>query len=362
MTVYILLTILIVVLLYFSRLNENKTVKELFFSISILMLTLVAGFRWNVGTDFLMYNDLFYTFRNHIVFSNKLEPMFMLFCYIPGKFFSTSFMTFTLIAFFIYYLVGVTCKKNCKYYDISLLLFLCLGMYFSSLNIVRQWMSIAVLLKLYSILDEKFGIKHVLLVTLSFMCHYTSIFSIPIIVICKKITKEKTRIILLVVFIALKFSINNLTSIILNLISNITFFEKYFKYFSKPNYMNASFLWPVILLIIYISYLFLLRNKMTFIDKCENRKINVWLNILVFAFGFQLLGMNIDLMERMSHYFYPIIILLIPKICEHVKNKNNRKIVFAAILIFSVIMMILNLRNNGGHFLPYQTIFMEVLK
>ena len=362
MIVYVSLTIATMIFLYLSRISENKIIKNFIFVLSIMLMTVVAGIRWNVGTDFLMYNDFFEVFKNRITFTNTLEPMFMIFCYIPGRIFNTSFMTFTLIALFIYSIIGTTCKKNCKYYDMSIVLFLCLGMYFSSLNILRQWMSIALLLRLYTILDEKIGINHFLLMILSFMCHYTSIFVIPILFICRKISKEKIRIILLIAFVILKFIINTLLVYVFSFISNITFFEKYFKYFSGQNYINASILWPLIFVLVYIFYIVFMRKKMPYIEKEDKNKINVWVNILIFAFGFEVLGTNIDIIERMSHYFYPIIILIIPKVYEYIENKENKKIILFGILLFCFFMMFINMKNNGGQFLPYQTIFGEVFE
>lgn len=361
MIIYILLLLFTVSFAFFSRKTTNKILSKLFLGLSIFLMVLVAGIRWNVGTDFSMYESFFKVFKDIVVLTGDLEPMFMLFCYIPGRFFDTSTMTFFLIALFTYAIVSDVCTKNCKYYDLALFVFICFGFYFSSLNIVRQWMAIPLLLKLYTILGEKISFKHIFLLLAAYMCHYTSIFVFPFLFCFKYIKTDKTRIALIITFIFMKMSIHKVLPLVHNFFAGFGWATKYIKYFAMNNYISASLLIPCICLVSYALYYMFLKNKIINLEEKEGKKINILINILVFAFGFELIGMNVDIVERMSHYFYPIIILVLPKILEHIQYKSNKQIILTVLVLFSLLLFLNTMKNNGGEILPYRTIFSEVL-
>ena len=127
------------------------------------------------------------------------------------------------------------------------------------------------------------------------------------------------------------------------------------------NYISASLLIPFISIAIYVLYYMFLKNKINNLKEKEAKKINVLINILVFAFGFELIGTNVDIVERMSHYFYPIVILVLPKILEYIRCKSNKQIILTILVMFSLLLFLNTMRNNGGEILPYRTLFSEVL-
>ena len=363
MILYYIILLLSTILLYFSRIevyeNNGKTKQKILIVLALLVLVIPAGFRWNVGTDFEMYNLFFEKYKSRFVLDLQIEPMFKLFCFLPGQIFNTSLVTFILIAVYTYGLVFKFCKKNCKFYELAMFLYLCMGFYFSSLNIVRQWMAIPAMLLSYNYISEKKYYKAILFFLLSYLCHYTSILLLPIIFFLTVIKKEKTRILILLLSIFIFLFSNKIISIIQMFLLEISFLSKYAYYFSKANSMNASFILPAICLIIYVYYLLFYKVTISkdkkIIEEFDN-KIKIYVNVLIFAFMFTLLGTRIDIFERMSHYFFPIVIVIIPMIIEKLKITNNKKIIFCAVLLLGLAFFTNTMLNNGGDILPYRTV------
>lgn len=365
MGIYYLTITVVFCLLLFSRLSENKyngKIKQKgFIFLALFIIVVIAGLRWNVGTDFRMYNSLFHQYKNNFVFNMKIEPIFKLFCFIPGMIFEKSTMTFILIAIYTYFLVFLFCKKNCKYYDLAFFLFISMGFFFNSLNIVRQWMAIPSILLTYNYLAEKNYFRAFIFFILGYFCHYTVIILLPFLFFINVIKTEKTRLGIIVIAILSYIFSGNIMIILQNLIINISFLSKYYYYFSKVNSMNASLIIPAICLIVYAYYLILLKinSKKIHFDSIKFEKLNIYINVLTFAFLFTLLGTKIDVFERMQHFFYPIIIVIIPLVLEMLDNKTNKKIITILILFFGLAFFTNTMLNNGGEVIPYQTVITE---
>lgn len=361
MIIYYIMLLNVFLLLFISRKCQseyNRKIKSNFFIVcALLIICLIAGLRWNVGTDFPMYNSFFEQYKHVLTFNMRIEPMFKLFCFIPGQIFDTSTMTFFLIAVYTYLLVFIFCKKNCKYYDLAIFLFIGMGFYFSSLNIVRQWMAIPNMLLVYYFLSkEKYG-KALIFFILSYLCHYTSILLLPILFILKVIHTEKARIFLIIFFILLYQASDIIVPIIQGFFANVSFLEKYTYYFNKPNTMDAKMIWPAICLLVYLYYIFFLKRSTNIKKNYYLKKISLYINVLIFAFAFSLFGTQIDIFERISHYFLPIIIVIIPMVLEVIQNEEWKKVIILFVVILGIAFYTNTMINNGGEILPYTIIF-----
>lgn len=354
--IYFFLIMFVYAFLYLSRNCKRKNLSNIFIFFAILLMTLVAGCRWFVGTDFEMYNLFYYSIKakGEFVFSLSLEPMFIAFCYITGKFFDTSFVCFLLIALYTYTFIVFACKKCCKYYDFAVFLYFCFGFYFSSLNIVRQWMAIAPILYYYATYENNSKIKNSLLLLLCILSHYSSIIIIPLIFLCKCIKKESTRLGIILVSLLLYALKDNVLLVLKNICLSFDFLSKYAHYFNGNNYSNASLMWPLVFFSIYIFYLIFYCLPKKRENSLNNIKINFCTNILTLAIVFAFWGRDLDLMERLSHYFLVVVVLLIPLLYQNIINKENKKFLFITISIGCLLLLINVMKNNGGDFLPYK--------
>lgn len=339
--------------------KKNKIAQYIFIVFSFIPFVLVAGLRYNVGTDFPMYNQFFYWFKEKSLFSWDIEFMFVLFCKIVHLFSKESVWLFIGIALFISYNIYDISIRNGKYYELSIFLFIAFGFYTSSLNIVRQWMGSSILLGTYYYMAKNQNLKVIIRYIICCLCHYTSILLMPLYFYVKKNIKQKNRVILMIFSIILYIYPEKVLNSILNLLMLIGFGEKYYKYLQVYNDFGSSiFVMPMFCIITYIMFTFLCKKYTNEKSEFDIKYDNILMNILSIAFSFSLLGTKLVIFERLQFYFLPVMILLIPRIFERLNFKNrDKKIIYSLILVFGYAFFIYSLIKNGGEPLPYQTIF-----
>ena len=316
----------------FGKAKENKLIKKIGIIIPLLILTIIAGIRYNVGTDFLMYESFFYNSTRLKMFSPELELVFVLFCKILHLFFSNSAIMFLLIALLIYSIVFKSALKNTKLYELCIFLFIAFSFYTNSFNVLRQWMAIPLLYLGMDYINEKKWKKGVPILIIGILCHYTSIVTITIYFICKNIKKDITRIIIIITSIIIYVNLDFTMQLLYKMIVATGQGTKYYKYFTKEIYtsLNTNILvMPMFTLLTYLGYLILVPNikKM---EKTPNQ--NFLINTLIFGFTFSLLGTKNVLFQRLQLYFIYPLIFVIPFILEKC-NKDLRKIIYILCII-----------------------------
>ncbi len=359
MLVYIVTLFLGYLFLLISRSKKsekNKIYRMGFVILSILVLTIVAGIRYGVGTDFMMYNDFFYNAKKLPLISPNLEFFFVLLCKVFNPLFKDSFSLFLFTAFFSYYFVYKNAIISNKYYELSIFLFFAFGFYTNTLNVVRQWMAIPILyLGMNYILNNK-KTKGIILVIIGLLCHYTSVIPVAMFLILSKIKDDKIRIAIIVLSIILYANLDAFMDFLYKILLSTGYGAKYYKYFTRESYnnLNASiFSYPMLSLITYLAYLLFVPN-----DQKKNLTKNENFLVSCIAFGFftALIGTKNNLFERMQLYFIFPMIYIIPMVLEKT-SKTNRKIMYVCCLIFGFLLYIYGISKNGGEIIPYTTIF-----
>lgn len=359
MHVYLLLITFVFIMLYLSKCMNDKIFKYLCIVLSFIPFVLVAGLRYNVGTDFPMYNQFFYWFKESTLFSWDIEFMFVLFCKIVHLFSDKSVWLFIGIALFISYNIYDISIKNGKYYELSIFLFIAFGFYTSSLNIVRQWMGASILLGTYYYMAKNENIKVIARYIICCLCHYTSILLMPFYFYVKNNVKQKNRIIIMIISAILYMYPEKVMNSVLQILTLIGFGEKYYKYLQGYNDFGASiFVMPMFCMIVFLMFTFLCKQEVSDKSELDIKYDNILMNILSIAFSFSLIGTKIVIFERLQFYFLPVMILLIPRIYERLNfTVRDKKIIYSLILVFGYVFFIYSLIKNGGEPLPYQTIF-----
>lgn len=160
-----------------------------------MAFTIVVGLReYNVGTDTEMY---LFQFKYRIPPDSPTEVMFYLFGqglkYLQLTF--TSFLLLVAFLFFLFLIKSVNKIAN-QYQEVSLLIFFSfVSLFFIqnlAVNIIRQGLSLVLLLYAYSLSLEQSKRKKtmILFIVLAFMTHTTSIIPVLIYILCKSIGKK----------------------------------------------------------------------------------------------------------------------------------------------------------------------------
>jgi transmembrane protein EpsG len=348
MSIYFFTSILAYLFMLFSRLinGKNNIIGKAFAFISFLILWVISGIRYGVGTDF--YDYYTYLSRIDIVDIRNNEFGIWLLGSIVNNFTNDGqmfiFITSFIITFFIFY----TIYKNSAYPEVSILLFFGLGMYFTSLNIIRQYLAISIVFYSINFLFNKKIFIYIISVLIATMFHFSAIIALVFIVITK----------------LRKSPLMSRLSIFLALMSVLLFYDKVLVFFIPDqynDYVNTRYINEGSNYIFFILYLLItivlhiFRKQLIILDS----KNEYYLILLFIGMGITLLGTQSLIINRFANYFTVISILVLVDLIKIVKEKNLRVITYLGLVSISLLGMYLFMNRNLGGVLPYKTFLMN---
>ena len=360
--IYYILIVCLIFAINFSFVRKDRNVllieKDKSFEKQICMivafaLIIIATFRSNsVGTDMGRYSYIYYYYRYE-----ELDLFFSLLFKISDvlglSFSAINFVTAILI-------YSCVCFVICKYSPnvlISIVLYLTLGLYARSLNMIRQMLAAALLMMTVSSLKEGNFIKFLFWVLLASLCHISAIIFLVVYPLRKVKFGWKT----LLFGILLGALIIVFLPIAVKIVSSIIGVDYYSRYF-KTDMFNSLELFRLTNIVAIFSFVIFIVFRKKFIERYsqEQKIYNLFLNIY-FLYVLLLIVTTFlpsaTAIGRISTYFYFSIIFLVPMLLKLVKTD----IVFLVtnlIMIIAVVMFYIStsiqLANN---IVPYSNIF-----
>lgn len=363
MITYIIMLIISMTLSSLYMKAKDKKSKIIFAICSMIPFIVVAGWRYDVGTDYMYrYVPDYINILNGTI-PNNLEPLFLgliKMCQICTHdywilFFISAILTYSLIFYEIF--------KESKNPVLSILIFFISGMFFMSLNLMRQYIAIAILFISYKYMFKKKTIPIFIVgVFIATMFHSISlIFLIAIFLDKKKINPIFFAISTVIIAFAGKY----LLMLVINCLKNSTIsnLRKYAGYLK----MNGDFSWMLFLseLLILVYFLFITYKRKNELKKEEIFYINCQYIIVAIA----VLGRFNELFVRLVFIFSIIQIISIPYFyCESKEYFKELKIKDKTIKYSTLCLVVLvcmlsfrmtysNIIKGSGEILPYKTIF-----
>lgn len=320
------------------------------------VLTLVSAFRFGVGYDYNLYAGWYYDL-NFTDFDDLSGGRKELGMFLPLKlvnlFTSDYAAAFPLISLMIYVPLTVYIYRSSDNPWISFAAFLGMGLFFNSMNFMRQFIAAVICAFAFGYAAKGCRIRYLLIILFASVFHRSALFLIP----C---------------FLFAYIGWNAVTLVISMLVSAGAFafsgelmglFTKYFySDYTSSSSDVANGLPPVYAVMFGTLFLllFALRNRMN----GDERSINIIVWCGFFAFFFELLGVRIAIISRLSLLFFiPAVCLGVPKIfsvlyhmAEGRKNGTGIAVMAAMIILLGGSYSMLIARNYNG-VVPYRTIF-----
>lgn len=350
MDIYLINVIILYIVTTFAKSVEKKQklLSNILLIIAILIPTIIAGLRYNVGTDYFNYIAWFEQYiDNNIYFSSK-DLGFVFFIKFIQIFTRNYMWLFMISALIINSLVLLFVKKNTKEYNLGYTLFFTLYSYYSSLNITRQWIAISIFLIALNFAFENKKIKSCILILLASTFHKTALFLLPFAFIPSiKLNKKNITIVFSIILIIL-LSFENVVIKISKYI-NLTQYLNYLKNMESSGGGYAYLVFGSLTL----AFMIILKREYKNLNKHNNG--HFWMICILVAFAF--FGPINFIFDRLTSYFVPILYVCIPNLTGLAKNDNQKKFCNFIITVISFIYMIKCLMNNGGQVVPYQTIW-----
>lgn len=331
--------------------------------LSAVPFLLIAALRYRVGTDYTTYVEIqIPQLLRGVDYRLKYEYLYQAlikFGMAVGGYQVVFFLTHLVLLFFVW----KSFKNLSTDYFISIFIFM-FGCYFNlSLNIMRQFIAMAVFLFAIKYIVQKQPIRYFGTMIVGFLFHKTAAIFLPLYLLGKIKVKERVSLILVLVIGIFSSQIRQL----LVWITNMT--GIYASYFDS-RYDVSDQQWNLILfnlaILIVYSYMhrFLIGKTPEYVyDRTiitpENEEIfnNVLYNLQVVAALAAVLSSVIPNSTRIIFMFSIGQILYIPYLLQRVKDVKTRNwISFGLMLMYIVIFARLIWMNNLGATLPYHFI------
>lgn len=349
MLIYYILIILI--LLFGSIFDNNKNEKKYIFVICLL-LSIIAGLRhYTIGNDTIIYlnsfNEILQGGINAIKISRfeiGYNVLVFLFTRMCGSFnlylFIVSLIINMSFGYFIY--------KYSKNKTFSFLLFILCRFYFSEFNVLRQMLSLSVLLLSVKYIEERKFTKYLIFMLIAALFHKSILLVIPIYFLYnyKLDLKKEIKIFVLSFFIFLF-----LNTILTKITSIFNSYGGYVEQFMNSNKL-ASILSTIICLCIFLFSSLIGKKKKEKEDKIDNFVHNIALISVII----NLLSIKISILDRYAIFFEIFYTILIPNCIRKINNAKTRLILYIMFFVcFLAYMLIITyFRPNWNYINPFR--------
>lgn len=176
---YCVLIYLLVCICAFNTRTLSRDVKSLLFFSSGFVLLMVAGLRYQVGTDYAAYQSNYTDYLNADI-SLLGQPVLTAVAKLSAFIYNDYATWFFLMSFITLVPILITIKNRSINIGFSLLLFVLLGSWHTSFNIVKQSAAMAIIFAGYPFLIDRKFFKWLLICFLATMIHVSALFMIPI--------------------------------------------------------------------------------------------------------------------------------------------------------------------------------------
>lgn len=319
---------------------------------SFLLLFVIAGFRGlEVGNDTPMYVSYFSRLDglgSLSVSENRFEFAFRLYNCLIAQFFSDPHILLIISSLVYFGLLYKVFRKISVTPVYSVLMYVGLTMYYSSLTMLRQCIAIGLCAIAYLYLMEKKRVRFVLLVVLAGMFHTTAYLVLVMLLFSLIPYKKNTRFLYFAIGLICAAFFNVLVQVVVILV------PKYAGYLSGENYYIAGKLGSVIKAGIYGS-LYLIYNYLyrRYGEDTEKNKILYFTSLM--GALVTLASVQGAILSRIASYFNIMFCVAIPNALSWLPDRKKKYIWGSMILgvLFLYNMIILFLRPEWTGILPY---------
>ena len=357
------------ILMLFSKKIRHK---GLFFFILCVMYTVVSTIRYDVGTDYVP-TYVRYFGRIQAGVNYHYERLFLWLNQLVIHFNGKAWMLLGICAVFTILMFFHFIKNNVEedYWFLSIYLFLTSTIYFATMNLVRQYMALAILLFGLDYLKKQHYVSYSICIVIAMLFHSSAVIAFLYMALyylySNKIWTKLYNMLFAILYCA------SIVFMFVDLRRVVPYFsfmipDRYIgyltsKFMSIKNY--AAILKQVIpnfILFLMIKDAKYLKKEFDYFDLC----FIGWIFYVLITNLFY----GINLFIRLGFYFDYFILLVVPMLIYYYKQhyysssiskiniKRFDRVVSAVVIINYTALTIYSIFLNGGHGVtPYQTIF-----
>ena len=324
--------------LTFSTLRPKS---KIFFNSYLLLLLILASFRYGVGPDYFAYEELYLLVGNGVFETVTVELLFKYYGAVL-HYLNFSYQQYVaLTALITLYFIGKTCKKYSQYPVLSLYLYFCFFYLVWVYSGLRQGLTLAIgVYYLLECLENHKHTKFVLIVFFLSLIHASSLILLLFYIVGN--LNLKREIILLTVLCG--FFLSLVPGTYLMAVLNYFPYGERINFYFRPvlgliviDYFDFKSIARMILLLTVGVVFSKIYNKS---NEIERKIVDIYL--ISFAVYFALRFVEI-LAANASIYGFVLLVIVIPNIYARLKNKLNARLFLVGSVIFSLAFFFKNL-------------------
>lgn len=347
---YISLLLLFVLFACLSLLKLSKDSNLLLWRISFIVLFLFSGLRYDVGMDYLSYEEMYkYSYPSP---NPEIKELGWAYLFYWGRTLNIHFyFVILLVSFLTIKNVFIFISRYSPYPFLSILIFFCFTQYYTyTFNVLRQCLASYLFFTLLVLIKERKMVRYLISVSLiSVFIHSTAIMMFPLYFILHKHFSIIIKI--LIIFAVLLFA----KSFVFIIESSETY-SIYLKFEEFSEGITITTILLIIITSLYQIYDLFVKER----DVMHNIFINIAycsLVALITACFFENTPLII-VFQRFAYYFTPVLIVLLPITIKDVLKNPLRKIVllFVVIIYSSLFCYTTSKGGINNKLIPYKTI------
>lgn len=344
--------------------TSKKYSRKVAVVVSFIMLSLLAGLRYRVGTDTLSYMDEYYGDPSSYFRDKYLFGWYLLIS--VCKSLHLSFYVVQLIlAFFTNYAVITFLKRYANHFFSSLLLYYVIVYPALNFEILRQGICISIFLLSFAFLDNKSYIKYLICVGIACLFHYSALALLLVpLVTWIPINKKSTTIFLAIIAIVIALS-SLLKEQIYQISMGLSFWEsRSYYYFSKvdttESFSPVSFIFNLTLNVVIP---FLIIRYQSYSEKVTR----AFLAVCMFSMIIYVVSAYMPIIYRFNNYFQIFSLVLFVDLFNRIRIRIKGKpflVFLIALLFFTGVkarVYFADIEGTPGYYryYPYSSIFNE---
>lgn len=341
-------------LTFYFILSKGKRKSNLIATIVMsILFTYISSIRVNYGSDYysyyISYNSGGYDYINfsQLNFQN-LQLGFPVLAQLAKNISNSPYSIFFVVSTIVFpgYFIWAYRKSNDVY--LSLLIFLMLGFFDINNNILKQAISMIVMLWAYEWKLEGRKILSLIFFLISVLFHYSAIVIYFIIILSRKLYVNKKRFNFIMIFTLIPLTMYDY--VLPFVFKYVSFLGKYENYLDSKT-SSVPFILTSLLYLMLLTYFYF---KLLNVKKLEKNDI-YRLNVIALSLPFVILSFRYIGLLRLSLFAVYQLIILVPKYLSlfNIKKKTIN-LNFVILIIFFIITII---SSGNNRYYDYSTIY-----
>lgn len=343
---------------HFIKIDEKKRNKA--YNFIIILLFFISAIRYNVGQDYKHWVDVYTWIEKGYPGGGYVEIGYRYLNIIIQKIpFLNVYFLYAITSAFIIFCIGYVIKKNVdtKYWFISVFIFIGSGIFFATLNLVRQYIAIIIILLGLPFLVDKKYIKFCIMIVLGGLFHTSSFIMLPFMIFYMIFHDYKNHKVLTIIYI---FSLLFIVIDIRQIMGALSFIipERWKWYLESEFLTNRNYSAVVKQLVPNLLLIFAMLNRKKVIE--NNEKNNMYILMLYINVIITNCFYGVLVLLRFSYFFDISLVFIIPLILEILKDYDPkiRTLGNITILGYYILLTVVTIFLMNGHgVMPYKTLF-----